>query len=488
MIGITSYAGYVPRLRINRMSIFSAMGWLNPALLMNAAGEKAVANFDEDSITMAAAAGERCLRGFEPAAVAAVYYASTTAPFRERQGASLIAGALVAGEDIRAADFGGSVKAGTTALLSALEFVTANSGDSAIVCAADCRQGRVGSMQEMVFGDGGAAMMVGSKDVLAEFKGSYSYSADFVDHLRGADSRYDRQWEERWIRDQGYERLIPEAVERLCRKYGLRLSDFTKVIYPCYYGAARKGINRKLGLSPEQVQNDLMMDTGDTGAAHPLLMLAGALEEASPGDKLLVLGYGYGCDALFFEVTDNISSFKDRRRLSDVLTRSLEMDNFYKYLAWREMIPVEVGMRGEEDRLTRWSMAWRNRRAILSLEGTRCLECGTQQYPPQRVCINPDCGAVDRMEPVPLASRSGTIVSFTADNLAATGNPPAIYGIVDFEGGGRFMFDFTDCVLDDLQVGKKVRFVFRIKYRDPKRDTAFYFWKAIPAEEVDSSG
>ncbi len=484
MIGICSYAGYVPRYRLNRMNIFTAMGWLNPAILMNAAGDKAVANYDEDAITMAVSAGSRCMDGFNPAELKAVYFATTTAPFKERQNANLVAGALAAGEEIRSADFGGSVKAGTTALLAALEFVASGGGKKAIACAADSRLGKVGSVQEMVFGDGGAAIMVGEDDIIAKYLGSYSLSCDFVDHLRGANAKYDRQWEERWIRDLGYESLIPQAVEGICKKYDLTLSDVTRVIYPCYYGAARKKINRGLGLDFGRVQDDMMMDAGDTGAAHPLLLLARTLEDASPGDKLLLVGYGNGCDALLFEVTEAISSFKDRQRVSDAVNHRCELDNFYKYLAWRDMMPVEVGMRGEEDRLTRYSLVWRNRKVILSLQGTRCLACGTQQYPPQRVCVNPECGAIDRMEEVTLSGKGGKLVSFTSDMLAATINPPAIYGNVDFAGGGRLMMDFTDCALDDLEVGMAVRFSFRIKYYDQKRDDTFYFWKAIPAREV----
>lgn len=488
MIGICSYAGYIPRYRLNRMTVFSSMGWLNPAIIMNAAGEKAVANYDEDSITMAVAAGLKCLRGFDSSEVGAVYFATTCAPFKERQNANLVAGALSAGEEIRTADFGGSVKSGTTALLASLDFVASGSGKKALTCAADSRMGRVGSVQEMVFGDGGAALLVGSSDVIAAYRGSYSVSCDFVDHLRGANSRYDRQWEERWVRDLGYERFIPQAVEGLVEKLNLELSAISKIIYPCYYGGARKAINRKLNLQHGQVQDDLMMDAGDTGSAHPLLMLARALEDASAGDKLLVISYGNGCDAILFEVTDSINEYQERERVSDSIKKQVELDNYYKYLTWRDMLPVEVGMRGEEERLTRWSMVWRNRKAILGLQGSCCLECDTQQYPPQRVCVNPACGAIDRMKPVVLAGKGGKIVSFTSDMLAATKNPPAVYGNVDFNGGGRCMMDFTDCSLDDLQVGKPVEFSFRIKYIDPKRDTTFYFWKAVPGGEVPSDG
>lgn len=480
MTGIISYAAYLPHYRLNRMSIFSAMGWLNPALVMNAAGEKAVASFDEDAVTMAVAAGKRCLQGFDTNELGSLYFATTTAPYRERQCANIIAGALCAPEEIRSADFGGALKAGSSALLAALEYSAANGDKQALTCAADCRLGKASSLQEMIFGDGAAAVLVGSEKPIALFKGSYSLSYDFVDQLRGADTTYNRQWEDRWVRDMGYEQFIPEAVTALCRRHDLKPSDFAKVIYPCYYGAARRNINKKLGLDTAQVEDDLLQESGDTGAAHPLLMLCKTLEEASPGDKLLLVSYGNGCDALYFEVTAEIDGFKNRRRFSDTLASRSELDNYNKFLAWRKMIPVDLGLRGEEEQVTRWSMVWRSRKAILGLQGSRCLACGTQQYPPQRVCVNPDCGAMDEMEPLNLSDKGGKIVSYTSDMLAASINPPAIYGNVDFNEGGRGMFEFADCTLEDLQVGKAVEFTFRIKYYDPKRDTTFYFWKAVP--------
>ncbi len=482
MVGISSYGAYVPRYRLNRFAVFGAMGWLAPALLMNAQGEKAVCNYDEDALTMAVAAGADCLEGFDRESLDAVYFASTTAPYKERQNANIVAGALCAREEIRSADFTGSLKAGTGALLSALEFVSANGG-SAAVCAGDMRLGRMGSVQEMYFGDAGAAVLVSDSDVVAEYKGSYSLSCDFVDHLRGANSKYDRQWEERWIRDLGYGEFIPRAVEGLCAKYGLNPSDFAKVIYPCYYGGARKSIDKAAGFGPEAVVDNLSATVGDSGAAHPLLMLAGALEDAAPGDQVLLLGYGNGCDALWFEVTEAITGLQPRDRLSRSLARRADLDSYVKYLVWRDMAPAELGLRGEEDILTRWSLEWRSHKAILGLEGSKCRACGAQQYPPQRVCANPQCGAVDQMDSLYLSQQGGTIFSYTSDLLAASINPPAIYGSVRFSGGGRTLMDFTDCVLDDLSVGMAVDFSFRVKYYDPKRDITFYYWKAVPSSK-----
>jgi len=480
MVGITSFGGYIPRYRLNRMLIFGMMGWLNPVIITNARGEKAVANFDEDSITMAVAAGMDCLKGFDRQEVDAVYFASTTAPYKERQNANIVAGALGAREEIRSADFSSSLKSGTTALLSALEFVGYNGGGQAVVCAADCRLGKMASTQEMVFGDGGAAVMVGDEDVAAEFKGAYSLSVDFVDHLRGANTKYDRMWEERWIRDVGYGQFIPQAVEGLCAKYDLKPADFDRIIYPSYYGGARKKINARLEVEQDKVQDNMAETVGDTGAAHPLLMLAAALEEAQPGQKILLVSYGSGCDALWFEVTDNIKKVREGRGVSRWLARRAELDNYQKYLVWKGMAPPETGIRGETDKETRWSLVWRGRKAILGLWGSKCRKCGAQQFPPQRVCVNPDCGAIDEMEDVYLADKGGKIFTYTGDMLAASVNPPAIYGNVTFNGGGKNLFDFTDCTVDDLAVGNPVEFSFRVKLFDPKRDITNYFWKATP--------
>ena len=201
MPGICSYGGYVPRYRLNRMLVYQSMGWMNPGNIANAKGEKAVANFDEDSITMAVAAGLNALNGMDPAKVQGAFMASTTMPYKERLNAGIVATAVGLGDDIRTADFSGGLKAGTSALLSAMDAVEAGRMDNVVVTVADSRLGKPASPQEMIFGDAAAAFVVGKESVIAEFKGSFSLSYDFADHYRGKDATYDRQWEDRWIRD-----------------------------------------------------------------------------------------------------------------------------------------------------------------------------------------------------------------------------------------------------------------------------------------------
>lgn len=186
MAGICTYGGYVPRYRLNRSLIYQAMGWMNPANIANAGGEKSVANFDEDALTMAVAAGIDALRGVDRTRVQGLYFASTTMPYKERLNAGIITAALGLNDQIRAADFSGGIKCGTTALLSALEGVESGRVDNVVVTAADSRLGKPASAQELIFGDGAASVTVGTDNVIAEFKDAYSVTYDFVDHFRGS--------------------------------------------------------------------------------------------------------------------------------------------------------------------------------------------------------------------------------------------------------------------------------------------------------------
>ncbi len=488
MVGICSFGGYVPRYRLNRGTIVQSMAWINPIIMAHAQGEKAVANFDEDAITMAVAAGIDALQGIDPASVEGVYLASTTMPYKERLNAAIAVAPLNVPDQVRAADFSGGLKAGTTAILAAIEGVESKNINNILVASADCRLGRPGSTQEIIFGDAGAAFLIGDTDVIAEFKGSYSVTYDFADHMRGSDTRFDRQWEERWIRDLGYADFIPEVINGLLDKYQMKISDFSKVIYPCNNRGGRKKINGKLGISPEIEQSNLQTEIGDSGTSLPLVMLANALEDANPGDRILVVSYGSGCDALFFEVTEQIKNRKNNRGISGSLANKAALDNYTKYLVWRNILPVETGMRGEVSDFTALSTLWRRQKEINGMWGSRCKKCNTPQYPPQRICANPECGSVDQMEPYAFADKTGHVITYTGDMLASSFDPPSIYGRIDFQDGGRCNFDFTDCDLEDVKTGTPVTLSFRKKYHDRTRDIVGYFWKAVPVKEVKKNG
>ncbi|HPC33355.1 MAG TPA: SDR family NAD(P)-dependent oxidoreductase [Syntrophales bacterium] len=493
MVGITAYGAYIPRLRLSRMAIYQAMGWFAPALIMVAQGERSMCNFDEDSLTMAVAAARDCLTGMDKKAVDAAYLCSTTLPFADRQNAGIMTTALNLRDDIMTADFTSSLRAGTSGLIAALDAVRAGSRRRVLVTATDKRETKPGYFYEMWFGDGAAALLVGEDQVIAEYLGSSSVTHDFVDHYRGADRHYDYMWEERWLREEGYAKFIPQAVQGLLKKLGITMKDVAKLAFPCLFPAEHRNIAKALGAAPTQVVGTMHEVCGETGAAHPLLMLADALAGAQPGDVLLVAGFGQGCDALAFRVTENIATLPPRAGVAGALAAKETTDNYMKFLKFRELIHPEMGIRAEAPTQTAMTVLWRNRRMLTGLVGGRCRACGTPQFPRQDYCVNPACNAHQSQDDYEFADIPAKILSFTGDLLAVSVDPPAVYGTVEFAGGGRFLADFTDCRAEDIRVGLPVKMVFRRRFTDNERGFAGYFWKAAPqipaagSAEVDAA-
>ncbi len=479
MVGITSYGAYIPWYRIDRNVIYSAMGWLDPATYM--AGEKAVGNYDEDAITMAVAASMNCLGGIDRNIVDGLYFGSVTLPYKERQNAGIIATALDLRSDIKTADFAGSTKSGTTALLAACDAIKAGSAKNILVCASDCRIGRPGSPQEEAYGDGAAAFLLGESDVIASFQGAYSVSYDFMDSWVIDINRFGGVGESRWIRQEGYTKFIPEAISGLTRKYKLSPKDIAKVGYPCLYIREHADIGRHLGLESSQVQEHMLGTIGDTGTAYSLILLVAALEDANPGDNCVIASFGNGSDALCFQATEEIIDIKGKRRgVKGFLASKQMLNNYQKYATFRNIITVERGVRGETVPWQQVSLTWRNRREILGLVGCRCKKCGTPQYPRQRVCVNPNCKAIDEMEDYRFSDKRGHIFTYTEDSLVFSLNPPQIYALIDFDDGGRYWYDMADCESGTLKVGMSVGMSFRRKFIDERRGIYAYCWKAIP--------
>jgi 3-hydroxy-3-methylglutaryl CoA synthase/NAD(P)-dependent dehydrogenase (short-subunit alcohol dehydrogenase family) len=480
MIGITSYGAYIPRLRLDRMAIFRNMGWLAPGIMMVAQGERSMCNWDEDSLTMAVAAARDCIKGKDKSKLDGLYMASTTMPFADRQNSGIIATALNLREDIISSDFTSSQKAGSTAIISALESVKSKEKNNILVTASDKRETKGAWFYEMWFGDGAASVMLGDEDVIAEYKGSYSLSYDFAGHYRGSDNKFDYVWEERWQRDEGYAKIIPGAINGLMDKLGMTIEDVDRLVYPCFFKGDHKKIAKNLGASPEKLVDNMHEVCGETGTGHCLLMLVSALEEAKPGDTIIMAGYGQGSNALCFQVTENIKNLAPRNGFKGSLENKESTDNYMKFLVFRDLIKTEMGIRAEAPTQTAMSTLWRKRKMILGLVGGKCRECGTPQFPKAVICVNPDCGAHHSQDDYEFSDIPAKIKTFTSDLLAVSLDPPAKYGMIQFEGGGRFMSDFTDCKQEELKVGLPMQMCFRLRTKDKERGFKNYFWKAMP--------
>lgn len=477
--GILAAGAYIPRLRLPRRVIAESNRWINPSLMGQAKGERAICNWDEDTVTMAVEAARDALAGRNRGDITALHLASTTLPFMDRLNAGIAAEALHLPDDIDAADLAGSQRAATSALRNAF----GRPGQTLIV-AAEKRRAKAASMVEITTGDAAVAMLVGKGEPIARLVASATRTADFVDHYRTEDSVYDYQWEERWVRDTGYLEIVPPVIARCLGNAALTPSDITHFCMPSALPRVANAVAKATGIADTAIADSLHAGCGDAGTAHPLLMLLAVLEKANPGERILVVGFGQGADAMLFEVTAAMPQIAGRLGVAGYLARRREEANYAKFLAFNDNIELERGMRAETDKLTPLSALWRNREAVTSFIGGRCQTCGTLQFPKSRICVNPNCNAVDTQEPHPFADKIGRVNSYTADRLTYSPDPPACYGMIQFDEGGRWMMDFTDVEADSLAVGMPMRMTFRVKDIDAQRGFRRYFWKAAPTPET----
>jgi len=475
--GILAYGAYIPRRRLARKSVADANAWFNPALKGQAKAERSMCNWDEDAVTMAVEAARDCLTGLSRDQIRAVQLASTSFPFEDRLNSGIVAQALNLGAEISSLDVGSSQRAATAGLAAALE----GAGGQTLFLASEKRRTKAGSTLEMTSGDGAAAMLIGTGKVVAKFIGAHSRTVDFVDHYRGQGFAYDYVWEERWIRDEGYAKIVPATLAGLFKKTGIEAGSIAHFCMPCTLGKVAASVAKKAGIPEGAVRDNLHAVCGETGTAHSLLMLADALAAAKPGERILVVGFGQGCDALLFEATADLQRLPQRMGVRGYLARRREETNYNRFLAFNDLITLERGMRAELDKQTALSTLYRKRDMILGLVGGRCEKCGTLQFPKSNVCVNPDCNAFHTQIDHPFAETSGKVNSHTADQLTYSPDPPTIFGMVQFDAGGRLMTDFTDVDISEVSVGLKMRMVFRIKDYDSQRGFTRYFWKATPA-------
>jgi hydroxymethylglutaryl-CoA synthase len=465
MVAIASYGAYIPIFRLGRQEMSQAWG------IPGIPGERSVANADEDSITMAAAAALECLAGIDPAAVDGVYFASTTPPYTEKQCAPVVAGVLDLRQDIVTADFTDSLRSATVAMRAAHDAIESGSANSVLVVAADNRPAEPETMWEQLLGDGAAAFLL-SKEGPATVRAFHSVTSEVIGPWRRSADRYVRAFEPKLETQYGYMASMAAAAKALAESEGLGPKDISKAVFSANDPRAHANLGRQLGLEMPQIQDTGFLLLGNTGTPQVLMMLAAALDAAKAGDKLLVANYGDGADAFLVEVNDAFPAVPAKRSIQTYLLNKRMLPNYNAYAAFRKLM--------DRDRYVPPSspvIYWRDSKMELALYGARCRKCGTVQYPPPRVCV--ECGTKDELDEVKLAHK-GTVFTFTLDHLVGGEylNTPVPRVVADLEGGGRTFLDMTDCDPKEVSIGMPVELTLRRLHEGAGFHN--YYWKCQP--------
>ncbi len=471
MRGILSAAGYVPYRRLARADIAAFMG------SGGGKGSRAVASHDEDTTTLGVEAARLALRAVPGARSDALWFATSQPAYLDKTNATAVAAALRLAGDAGAYDFGGALRSGIGSLVSALR-----GGGTTLVVAADVRDGLPTSGDESAGGDAGAAVLVGDgPGVLAELVSTASATDEFTDRWRTPGDRVSKLWEERFG-ENNYLALGREALDRALAAGGLEAGDVGRLVVTGMHGRAVSGLTKKLALADGVAVDDLTSSVGQSGAAHPLLVLASALESlaggaAPAGTVVAVLHLADGADAVVLRTTEALAAWRPARSVADQVANGAPL-TYAKFLSWRGQLRPEPPRRPEPARVSS-TAAHRNEAWKFGFVGSKDRTSGAIHLPPSRISM--EGGAVDDMEPVAMADATGSVVTSTIDRLAYSPSPPIVFAIVDFDGGGRYPVELTDADPDEIRSGSRVEMTFRRLFSaDGIHD---YFWKARPVRE-----
>ncbi|MEX0767806.1 MAG: OB-fold domain-containing protein [Microthrixaceae bacterium] len=475
MRGIISAAGYLPHWRLQREAITEVLG------TSAGKGQRSVASYDEDSLTMAVEAGRHAIAAARTTSPTALWFCTTSPTYAEKTNATIAHAALRLGPDVLAADAGSGLRGPSATLRSALY----STDPAVLLLAADVRTGPAGSVDEKDGGDAAAALLIGEdsagsgSSVIAEFLGSGSATREFLDRWRSPGELRTRSWEDRFG-EQRYAELAGQAWKAALKNAGVEVEQLSRVALVGPRPRACAALAKQLGAAGVEVIDSLASTVGFTGAAHPFLLLTSLIEQSEPGQVIAMLSMADGADAFIFRVTEAMTQAMSSASETAVTVAEQVMnaDNtllYSKYLSWRQVLPMQPPNRPEPARMSA-AAAERRLDWKYGFVGSRDRESSALHLPPARVSFVG--GNLDDMDPAPMADVAATIATFTVDSLAYSPSPPVVFAVCDFDGGGRLPVELTDVRAAEVSIGMKVEMTFR--RLNTSDEIANYFWKARP--------
>ncbi|MCB1476241.1 MAG: hypothetical protein H6883_00235 [Rhodobiaceae bacterium] len=469
---ILAVAAYLPLLRFDRKAARSALGW--SGLGGSGRGTRAVAGWDEDSLTMAVEAARGTLGSGDGADIARVTFASTSSPFIDRSQSGVLIEALQLNPAVEALDVSGTRRCAVAALSRALANGVAG---AELVVAGEDRHAQPGSSASMNWGAGAGAVLVGKGQGIAKVLTRACVNFDLLDFYTSAKGGDPYAAEDRFVRDEAVAHVYGPAFRAALKQAGLTGADIAIAVVPEPVSGTYGQVARGLKMTAPNVCEEIAASAGELGSAMPLFGLSLALERANAGDRVLVAGFGNGCEVLILEATGKPAA----ATATEALDRGAVFNNYLRFLSLTDSLSLDWGPRAEVNQKTSASTLARHGRDTHGFVGGRDAR-GNVQFPKTPIPVSPLAEGPEQYEDVVLRDVPAKVTSVTADRLNFTPDPPFYFGLVQFENGARVAMEYCDCEGATPKVGDPVAMRFRVKAIDRQRNFRTYFWKAAPIE------
>jgi len=336
-VGIVSYGAYVPRYRITPQEIGRV--WGSDGEMMSKGLQifsKSVPQSDEDVITISVEAARAMMRrcDVDPMDIGAVYVGSESHPYAVKPSGTIVAEAIGCSTEITMADLEFACKAGTAGMQICMGLVGSGMVKYGVAIGADTSQGAPGDPLEYSASAGGAAYLIGSRDIIAAINHTASFTTDTPDFWRREGQDYPSHGG-RFTGEPAYFKHVTAGGKLILKNMGTKPDQYKYAVFHQPNGKFPQRVAKMLGFTDQQIEVGLLTpQIGNTYSGAVPLGLAAVLDVADPGDRIFVVAYGSGAGADGFDisVTENMARY-DRSK-APLVRQLVEDKRFLDYATY----------------------------------------------------------------------------------------------------------------------------------------------------------
>lgn len=337
--GIISYGAYLPKYRVTSEEIAKTYN-RDPKSIKDGLGiiEKTVPAKDEDTITIAVNAATQAYKRISPLKekIGAIYVGSESHPYAVKSTSAIVGEALGLTPNFTAADLEFACKAGTAGMQMVFSHVDSGRIDAGIAAGADTAQGAPGDMLEFSAACASAAFIIGNNKPIAKLIHTTSFTTDTPDFWRREHEKYPTHGG-RFTGEPAYLKHIVSATKNILEETNSTIKDYNHVIFHMPNGKFPQVVAKILGVDKSQMKFSFVVPyLGNSYSACSMIGLVNVLDNANPGEKILMTSYGSGAgsDSFVFEVTDEIVAFRAKIKnleFDKMMSEQMERKEYLTY-------------------------------------------------------------------------------------------------------------------------------------------------------------
>ncbi len=340
MVGIVSYGFYIPSYRITIEELARVWG-KNPIDIKKSLQirEKAVASYDEDSLTMGYESAKMALsqKTIKKDEVKVVFFGSESPVYAVNPTSTILAEFLGIEGNYLAADNQFACKAATGAIISALALINTHFTSYALVTASDKATAKPHDTLEYTAASGSVSFVLGHENIAVEIEAYESFSSDTPDFWRRDGIRYPSHGG-RFTGKPSYFYHIQEATKKILKQNRKVPGDFKYAVFHMPNGRFPLEVGQSLGFVKQQIESTLTVSyLGNSYTVSGLMGLVAVLETAKSGDLIYFASYGSGAgsDAFILRVTPHL---KNKKKLFKEYVKNKKYVDYVTYLKFMHMI------------------------------------------------------------------------------------------------------------------------------------------------------